>query len=568
MKSPDSAFGWLLCVPICVLIMLTMSACTDSDGLSVLSEDDATLCAASVQVDITLSNSPSTRADDAATTVLNLDVVPTEPATAVENDVKVVHLYLFAEGAPHADNPIDIPVLKSTASFLTSTVSYQSAVVKVKGQTAYHAYLLVNPPTTYEGKTESEFSDATASFSAVGTTDDMASQGIPMSARTNTAPYTYLEVTPTAVNAQIYPVRLSFVVERSWAKVSYADTSTDYPLYLSTDEAIDTAPIGSVSLLGYRFLNIPAAYYLFRHVGLLETPNALQSSFGAYSLAQTVDAEGTLSETNVYVCDPYSARKAFTTSGATVTLTCPTAAYLADYAVGSALAYTPLTAATSAANTLLGYIPENVMACANQKKGYATGLVFKARITPGTVYGSVKVTVTQEGETEQGESGTTTETQIQALTGSALDAYLKSLQAGTATLYFYQPSARFYSSMAALLQDNRLTDDISPAIQKSTERRNRFGIYCYSGGLCYYPYYLRLYTPETRIGGHFMQAMEFAIVRNNEYRLAITRIALRAAEGLSIDPTEDVLLNDVYLTATVDVAPWMLRTGAMTFGGF
>jgi hypothetical protein len=540
-----------------------MPSCIDDDVNTVLPEDDAKLLDAYIQLNITLPNSTSTRADDAdnagtsaSATTNDLDQDPTVEGTADEQAIHTVHLYLFTNGNPYSGNPIQINVLKSTTAGSESS-GYQSEVVKVKNQT-YNAYLLVNYPETYSGLTEAKFQEATASFSAVKSPSDITKPGIPMSARTNDdGPCK--TVTLTAENTQINPARLSFTVERSWAKVTFTNTSLTHNVYLTTDETSDTDPLGTIELLGYRFINIPATGYLFRHVGRLESPSDLQSGFGTYYTSYTTD-NGNTTETNVYVCDPFSTQKVYT-SGAD--LTYPSGAYLSEYLATNtttASTFTTLTEATATENTILGYIPENVMAYQHQKKGYATGLLFKAQLTPKTVYDLVSTTVT-ETVTDK-ETGETTEVKT---TTSAVEPIT---YATGKDLYFYQPAKRFYTTMEALIEDNKLTD-ITEEIQQSADLRNKFGIYYYAGGLCYYPYYLRLYTPKERIGGHLMQAMEFAIVRNNEYRLGISRIALRAAEGISIDPTEDVLLNEVYLTATVTVAPWVLRQDKdMTLGGF
>jgi hypothetical protein len=539
-----------------------MPSCIDDDVNTVLPEDDAELLDAYIQLNITLPNSTSTRADDAdnagtsASTTTNLDQDPTVEGTADEQAIHTVHLYLFTNGNPDSGNPIQINVLKSTTAGSESS-GYQSEVVKVKNQT-YNAYLLVNYTETYSTMTEAKFQEATASFSAVKSPSDITGKGIPMSARTNDdGPCK--TVTLTAENTQINPARLSFTVERSWAKVTFTNTSLTHNVYLTTDETSDTDPLGTIEFLGYRFINIPATGYLFRHVGRLESPSDLQSGFGTYYTSYTTD-NGNTTETNVYVCDPFSTQKVYTSGS---DLTYPTGAYRSEYLAANTTTdstFTTLTEATATENTILGYIPENVMAYDQQKKGYATGLLFKAQLKPKMVYDLVSTTVTgtetdeEIGETTEVKTTTTAVEPITYATGK--------------DLYFYQPAKRFYTTMEALIEDNGLTD-ITKEIQQSAERRNKYGIYYYAGGLCYYPYYLRLYTPKERIGGHLMQAMEFAIVRNNEYRLGIKRIALRAAEGISIDPTEDVLLNEVYLTATVTVAPWVLRQDKdMTLGGF
>jgi hypothetical protein len=630
----------VLLVLLTLCYLLPLPACTDADDLDgntceELEEENEGY----MQLNIELPNSSTTRSGDE-------ESLPTDPGTTAEANVTSARIYLFADGKAYSGNPIDVRLLLLHTGAQTT---YQSELVKAKID-SYHAYLLINNTADYSAYAlESDFRNLTsAAFTEVQTPESTAANGIPMSSRDNSVG-AYTEITLTSLNTSNNPARLTMSVERSWAKITFANNVTSFPLYITTyttsnstleteessedgnesgkdvsdgtgtsndvlddsetntqtdlgtasetnsgtdseadlginsetnletdsgsnlgansetnEEEGEEVLLGSVDLEGYSIINVPSEYYLFRHVGLLDGAEPLTPSYGAYYTAYKTEGTAT-SVTSYYVYDPYSTQKKYTAAA----LTCPTKAYLSRYSVGglegaaavkaSDLSFSQLSAAPADGTTIFGYVPENVMSYHCQKKGYATGLVFKARIKPNEVYAL---------------TSTATPT-VALMSDDDRTAYLEQLstQGGkqATTLYFYLPARRFYNSIDALLTDNKLTDDITSAILKDATRRNRFGIYYYEGGVCYYPYYLRHYAPtesEKTTTGRKMQAMEYAIVRNNEYRLTISRVTLRAAEDLNIDPTEDVLLTKVYLDATIKVAPWVTESNDMTLGGF
>lgn len=139
----------------------------------------------------------------------------------------------------------------------------------------------------------------------------------------------------------------------------------------------------------------------------------------------------------------------------------------------------------------LGYVRENTAKQGRPTKEYATGVIFEASYTP---------TGFTEGETffrYDGRLYPTLEAVITAFGQSglkdALEAYVKGLG------------------------DSKLGDS------HRTDLYDHFGIEAFLDGLCYYTYWIRHNGGEN--GTETGLPMEFAIVRNNIYRLSVSQIA-------------------------------------------
>ena len=88
------------------------------------------------------------------------------------------------------------------------------------------------------------------------------------------------------------------------------------------------------------------------------------------------------------------------------------------------------------------------------------------------------------------------------------------------------------------------------------------------GYYCYY-YYWNRHNDNGRPG--IMGPMEFAVVRNNIYKLAVTRLSTLGHPGIPEndpnDPKPDTPdeSSEVYLTVSVDVIPWVVRVNHIEF---
>jgi hypothetical protein len=526
------------------------------------------------------------------------------------------------DGEAYSGNPI---ILSLSA---TSATDYSSTVEKVPVGT-YHAYVtfneqipVVTPKSTaptlrtraysvLSSKKEADFvKEAFSPISGILTTSDdgLQTNGIPMSS--NAAQITQ-ETSATGVstdltsslkdtifatikiddtNTKTNPLKFTVKAVRCLAKISYMNTAVEFPLWSTTtngtnaknDNTKTTGKLGTVKLLSYAPFNVERHYYMFRHVGDL-ADGLKTTTYGYYYNQKTVTTSGSESNTTYsfqYVYDPNSSQKGYSNNA----LTCADTVYLnalgglkvtatgstattSECAITDA-SYLSLTAASTSSTTgsVLAYVPENVMTAANQKRGYVTGVIFKAQLKPTEVLTATFAT-TEGGETTTTINGTAPATSL----------------ADDADLYFYQPTGKFYTDLATLLYDTKLdktykVEDLDGVKTVTTEGggttkeaaddevklRNSYGIYYYAKGICYYPFYIyhKLSFAST------MQPMEYAIVRNNDYQLTVNTVAIRTAEGINLTPTEDVELKETYLQATVTILPWTVRSNSMDLGNY
>ena len=98
--------------------------------------------------------------------------------------------------------------------------------------------------------------------------------------------------------------------------------------------------------------------------------------------------------------------------------------------------------------------------------------------------------------------------------------------------------------------------------QRSQDNREGWGYYCYY-------YYWNRHNDNGRNG--IMGPMEFAVVRNNVYKLAVTNIARlghpRISQNDPDKPKPDTKdeSSDIYLTVDSEVVPWTVRVNNIEF---
>jgi hypothetical protein len=585
-----------------------------------------------VDVSSTSSDTRATAEDGTKITKEDLEDTPkTDPGIEFEQKLTKAYIYLFKvnegkddNGQAYEGNPITLNLLSTT------TTEYNSTIEKVPVGT-YHAYVTFNEqipvakqksaalplrtraysvPST---KKEADFvKEASSYISGILTTSDkdLQSNGIPMSS--NAAQITQ-ETSATGVstdlnsptlkdtifatikiddkNTKSNPLKFTVKAVRCLAKISYMNTDVVFTLWNNTTNATNakndntktTGKLGTVKLLSYAPFNVERHYYMFRHVGDLTDGGVINTTtYGYYYNQKTVTtSNGVESEPTYsfqYVYDPDSRQKRYE-AGA---LTCADTVYLNSIgellntksSVGTSIkdaTYLSLAAASSSSSTgsVLAYVPENVMTAANQKRGYVTGVIFKAQLNPTEV-------LTATFATDSENKATTT------INGTIKD---ENFAVGK-DLYYSEPTGKFYTDLATLLYATKLdktyevedldgvktvsktggsdgeTEEV--ANEEEVKLRNSYGIYYYAKGICYYPFYIyhKLSSAST------MQPMEYAIVRNNDYQLTVNTVAIRTAEGINLKPTEDVELKETYLQATVTILPWTVRSNSMDLGNY
>ncbi len=88
------------------------------------------------------------------------------------------------------------------------------------------------------------------------------------------------------------------------------------------------------------------------------------------------------------------------------------------------------------------------------------------------------------------------------------------------------------------------------------------------GYYCYYFYWNR---HNNNGNNGVMGAMEFGVVRNNVYKLAVTKIDRLGHPRITendpdpLDPDDPDEKGDVYLTLSVEVLPWTVRVNNIEF---
>ncbi len=189
---------------------------------------------------------------------------------------------------------------------------------------------------------------------------------------------------------------------------------------------------------------------------------------------------------------------------------------------------------------------------ANQKNGITTGIVFKARLT--------------------------------AAPGSALET---SMAAGK-TIYIFDNvcygtwddvkatianPAGDAKKIALLAGYNRACAGLADGVEPNAEAKAKGGFIGYSpvdGNYeCLYYYWVR---HNDNGDNHVMGRMEFDIVRNNVYKLAVTNISKYGHPTKSTDPDPDPVdpndpdeTNDYYFKVVVKVAKWVVRLNNIEF---
>jgi hypothetical protein len=165
------------------------------------------------------------------------------------------------------------------------------------------------------------------------------------------------------------------------------------------------------------------------------------------------------------------------------------------------------------------YSLENCMLSPAQKNGYSTGVVFEGRVTPNN--------------------------NIYQLSGGSLVPYTGP---NPEVLYYYE--YKFYNSAEALAAAIGVPSADDPEIYKAS----KFEL-TDDGYMCYYTSWIR-HLDNNR--PTVMGVMEFAIVRNNFYRLLVTNVSGFGSNV--IVPNPDIPdEGETNLKIILNVKPWIVR---------
>ncbi len=424
--------------------------------------------------------------------------------TVEEYQVNNARVYLFDSPSKLFVKSVLLTNLKRSGTDANGNIIYETEHVSVP-QGTYDIFVTANTGRMIDKKTEAEFlADIDEQTYIRGGITDI-SNGVVMTNRATDNLGTVI-----ANNAEDKDNVVNIFLERVLARIDVAKNADSFTL---TDD--NSRQYASVSLDGYYIVNLPKRYYSFRHTAVLTT---LEEP--TWSLAENF---GNIKDVNGYVIDPYFFKKTLDAAN----FRNPDKYFenfFGDYSNPNAVAWTSFKAAengTPQYNTM--YSLENCAMAPTQKNGYSTGIIFKATLSP---YNNV-YHLAANGDLE-----------------------LVSETNYPEVLYYF--NYKFYDSAEALATavGGNVGTDNQDLYQAQTFEKDDDNLYH-----CYYAYWIRHLDnfKPTEMG-----VMEFAIVRNNLYRLLITNVSRLGSQVLPVDPdTPDE--GDTYLKVVLNVKPWIVR---------
>jgi hypothetical protein len=302
---------------------------------------------------------------------------------------------------------------------------------------------------------------------------------------------------------------VSIGLERVVAKIELTQKQETFPLKDPAGKVYCT-----IKLNNFRMLNLATQFYTFRHTAVL---NDFQEP-GAY----TDENFGDVNDENGYVIDPYFFKK--TVEGAKDFTN-------ADGFFAQALVNLDINdsnwAGMAQANSWSHiYCLENCMYIDAQLNAYSTGVMFKANMDIAT-----DRVFDENGDNISNPSNWTTR------------------------LFYF--NYNFYTSVDAIrkLVLNNLPEDITDDSDTKTLAKYSIKRFQKSENYsCYYNYWIKHEDNNSTEMG----VMEFGIVRNNIYRLSISKVAGLGSGEPYIEPEQP----DEYkaeLDINIDVFPWAVR---------
>lgn len=425
--------------------------------------------------------------------------------TADEYRVDNARVYLFDAPTKLFVKSIMLTNLTRTGSDANGNIVYETEHVSVP-QGTYDIFVTANTGRAINKQTEDEFLADIDSTTYVRGRIDNISGGIVMTNRASDNSGTVI-VNSQDGNDNVVAITL----ERVLARIDIAKGAETFAL---TDK--NSRQYASVTLDGHYIVNMPKYYYSYRHTAVLTSMTEPTWSINEHF--------GNVKDVNGYVIDPYFFQKsidASTFSNANKYYV----NYFGDYANPNAVVWTAFkdnNAGEPQYNTT--YCLENCTLAPAQKNGYSTGVVFRAKMEP---YNNVY---------QLADNGN-----LSLITDKSKYPEV---------LYFYDYN--FYDSPQALAAAIGVasvsTGDLDTYQARKYEKTD-------DGYRCYYTYWIRHLDNFSATN---MGVMEFAIVRNNLYRILITNVSGLGYQDVTVNPdTPDE--GETYLKVVLNVKPWIVR---------
>jgi hypothetical protein len=425
---------------------------------------------------------------------------------AEEYKVNNARVYLYDTSTKLIVKSVQLTGLTRSGTDASGNVIYETERVTIP-QGIYDIFVVANTDRQIKKDTEEEFLTDIDNMSYVrGAVEDI-SAGILMANRASDNLATVI-VSNKENNENV----ISITLERVLARLDIAKGAETFPL---TDD--NSRQYASVTLDGHYVVNLAKSFYTFRHTAVLT--DLTEPDWNIY------ENFGNVKDVNGYVIDPYFFKK-------TVNATLFTNAdkyyehFFGDYSNPNAVTWTSFkpVGETPQYNTM--YCLENCMLAPAQKNGYSTGVIFRAKFEPYNNVYHLNANGTLELITDKNKY--------------------------PEVLYYF--NYNFYDSPEALAKAIGVTSVSAASLDMYNARKFEKTD---DGYRCYYTYWIRHYDNYKATS---MGVMEFAVVRNNLYRMLITNVSgLGYGEGdLPVDP--DIPdEGETFLKVVLNVKPWIVR---------
>lgn len=314
-----------------------------------------------------------------------------------------------------------------------------------------------------------------------------------------------LSISSKSNNTAETAAQLAVSVERTAAKITYKAENTtqgqENQYEVKKEGTSDVA--ATVTLTGYKLVNLRNDAYFFRKVANANGDWKNEPNLG--------NGEQTSSN---FVIDPYFTAKTVE-AASKENFDAEWFGPDQEYAVNPQ-EYQNLP--TNAEHQLLGYCMENTTKQEAQLNGYSTGIIFQATYAPKEVY-----VLNQEKNDFEATSYTSGDN-------------------------FYSYANVLYKNKQDIIDFYGIAEN-SELIKEYTGDGNK-------GATCYYKYWIRHMNNKNN---EQMGPMEFAIVRNNVYKLSVSKVNDLGDPTGEIDPNNPDETSKMYLSVKVSILPWVVR---------
>lgn len=423
--------------------------------------------------------------------------------SADEYKVNTARVYLYDNTTKLFAKTFVLKNITRKGSDANGNVIYETEKVSVP-QGIYDIFVTANTNRVINKDTEDEFLADIDSITYSKASIEDISAGIVM---TNRATDNLATVIANKNNGEDNVVTIA--VERVLARLDIAKSANEYKL--TNDKG---AYYATIKLDGFYIVNLAKYYYSYRHTAVLTSMKEpvwnITSNFGS------------IADVNGYIIDPYFFKKSIDADKFTNQDKYYENFY-GDIANPNSARWIAFNNVSATPNYKTFYCLENCTMAQAQKNGYSTGVVFRAIVEP---YNNV----------------------YQLNSNGALEVVNNTSLYPEEMLYF---DYKFFISPEALQTYIRNTGAVGDYNIKKYEKTDE-------GYRCYYKYWIRHldnYRPTE------MGVMEFAVVRNNLYRMLITNVSDigEGGTGTIIVTPDTPDEGEASLQVVLNVKPWIVR---------